>query len=1775
MKNRDSRSCAKSVGSSLKLESLESRVLLSTDLAPGIELLGYVDPGELSLMSNSGAEIDSGGDLIIKGSTSVYSSDYGEFTVKGDAPGSYESYVAQIDLDKIECDWINFDGRNGRLAIEDDDSVSLGGAKMFDSSGNLVWSFDTSNSLTDDSEYDSATHTGTRKKIEHSSYIDMSMGKPYAFGDTVKYSDLTIKVKENDQYGSYYSWESDSGSELIATTPGGVILDIAPLQEGGTGGTVHSSSISGVYWISDTLGVYQNGNAYQEVIRHNVIFEIDPDDDSLEVDTDFEFYLDKYETESAEHIVISGDTATLFLNASGVYYTSASSIDKQSDGSWNYYEDKNGYIYGTSSVNGDLELTKYNANGFKHWTTTYGGSGDEYEYPFQVGIDSSDNVYVMGRTTSTDLEMLNASYTETSPYEMYFLASFDGSGSLKSSTYLPTIEADHSGWSATMYPDFMAVEPDGDAIIGYTSSYVKKTRIVKVESTSAPVGYLADDYDDKGYAITDELNEKGYLDLVLSGADNKTVGGDELVLGGVGAEGVSVSGKPKLIDASSCTYRYTLSGDFTDGPVSVTIPTGSFENEKGAGNAQTVANFDSFPDLKLLDINIEPTEFIWNSSDNHFEYSGTVSIGPDVSLTGEVFVPELTVAGSLNIDAEKISAEGLVTTSVAGGSQGVMNGSFEILIDKDTTYFVQDTDAAVSSEITVAGQELRYRAMKIGVSDGQAKLDLQGDIKMPGEFGTNAITLSGNQYLSLTAAGQSLNGATMTFDDVEIDLPYLDLTAEQLSVEYVAAAGVQPEALRFRGKVVLPEVFNATADFTTDTIAGTDGYIEVSADGVKWFGKLSVEEIVIVEDQWEIKQASLEVRDVPGVGMSVQGDGTFTVPPGMDIICGLGFVNEELNYVRLGVDDLDLPIGATGAFLQSINGYVNNIADVDATNIQFGGGLGFTAGKKIEISLPDWAGGDMEGALAEFAVDGGFTFQQLTGTGTVKVAGGLIDGTANATLNWEKGTLKSACTATALNNLLTINGTMSADSNMNVSMIGTGSVSIPSIIPIWGGQSVGNGTTVFKYTNDDTYANDYAAGWGTTSITAFGKVYDFTIGIKVNLDGSYSFLGGKEAAQAQAGASSYSAAKAFGSRSVNIASSVYTAEEDAGWLLINANWDSGNDAEIVLTSPDGTVYDQAAIDSSDNITIVDALSADGSKVILIDSPDAGDWTLTVQSDEDLGNVDFNGYEPSDGVEVAIDSVAVDPYIGEVEIEYSGGSQVSFYYDVDNSGDDGILIGSELADGSYSWDTSSVAAGTYYVYAMTEGEGDVPYVSYFANPVTIEESLPEVDVAVGTGGASKVVYTDSDGTVVTVSVKSASAVLSFIGENIVTEGSKTLVVTGDNLILKEIVIPDSTSSSSLTISAKGGSDGTALIGDMYTGSLKSISGKGVELIGDIGVAGSLSSLQWGDIADSCEIIVAEAGNGCSVKVGNVGDDVEISIMDIVKSVSAQSFASGELNSVELGKFSVKEGDVGVDILTTVGGIGGVAVAGDLSGEILSSGYVKSISSKSGTISSYIISYDTVSKVSAYDFDQATIYGTSVGSVSCKGDMHQTAIVVTDGDLGAVKVTGDMELIASVNGTIKALSAKGDISGRIDARKFIGKVSANNMIGAKVSSLENVGTISLKGDMLDSWVLSGYSMGDDARPGSDDLFGSGDIKGVSVKGVFGNSIISAGKLPDISAFADIDDIDLPYELNGSIGSVKFGSVDYDADSIFGVFAADEIKSVKDGKMNAETNGNFMVG
>jgi hypothetical protein len=96
----------------------------------------------------------------------------------------------------------------------------------------------------------------------------------------------------------------------------------------------------------------------------------------------------------------------------------------------------------------------------------------------------------------------------------------------------------------------------------------------------------------------------------------------------------------------------------------------------------------------------------------------------------------------------------------------------------------------------------------------------------------------------------------------------------------------------------------------------------------------------------------------------------------------------------------------------------------------------------------------------------------------------------------------------------------------------------------------------------------------------------------------------------------------------------------------------------------------------------------------------------------------------------------------------------------------------------------------------------------------------------------------------------------------------------------------------------------------------------------------------------------------------------------------------------------------------------------------------------------------------------------------------------------------------------------------------------------------------------------------KTGGGDQGGSGDIGLVRVGGQFARSYVCAGVLPYTSAtVADLPDMQPLVGEYGSIGQVRFGSVDYyNASEDFGLFAATEIKSFKVGKKPGQTAGYF---
>jgi len=108
--------------------------------------------------------------------------------------------------------------------------------------------------------------------------------------------------------------------------------------------------------------------------------------------------------------------------------------------------DANGYVYvtgsfgnsftifGTDTLNSygyeDIFLVKYDQNGNVVWARSAGGS-DDYDEGYSVTADTSGNIYITGRFTSTSITFSGITLNNSSPgFEEFFLAKYDNNGNI-------------------------------------------------------------------------------------------------------------------------------------------------------------------------------------------------------------------------------------------------------------------------------------------------------------------------------------------------------------------------------------------------------------------------------------------------------------------------------------------------------------------------------------------------------------------------------------------------------------------------------------------------------------------------------------------------------------------------------------------------------------------------------------------------------------------------------------------------------------------------------------------------------------------------------------------------------------------------------------------------------------------------------------------------------------------------------------------------------------------------------------------------------------------------------------------------------------------------------------------------------------------------------------------------------------------------------------------------------------------------------------------------
>ena len=780
------------------------------------------------------------------------------------------------------------------------------------------------------------------------------------------------------------------------------------------------------------------------------------------------------------------------------------------------------------------------------------------------------------------------------------------------------------------------------------------------------------------------------------------------------------------------------------------IPQADTSNNIAASSAIQIGN--DLPDLSPFQIT---GNFSLDSSSNKYVTTDPAQIG----LVG--MDPILQVAnGSVSEDSSGATATGDFSVNIGGGWQPLFTGTLSLDVAAGRADLANSVISSLPSSFLPGGMKLQLSSIAFDQGGG---VDLQGSLQLPSSLGGATLAVSDPNELVIDSSGVSLTGGSLQFPDQGFSLFGLSCMAQDMSLSYDSSSNT----FTAQGKFSVPSFHNATLDLSGDNS------LQISPSGVTVSGTLSADDIVIVPGEWELQNVSLSVSP-----NSISGSCTMLIPDGITVSGTVSVVNGQLNSVALSSTVPNIAIGTTGAFLQKIGGSVTHLSDGMPTT--FGGELDITYGPKLSVTLPSFLGGKVSGSLLELDLQGAFNANDITGTGKLTLIGGLVTGTATADLSLQNGTFSMTSSLSALGGTISGNGTLNADSNLNLSGSGTGTLSIPNLL---GGLipniTLGSATIDLEYHNGAPLSSDYIEASGILSIPLLPT---WSTGIRVNFDGTYQELGQDQIPK------STSAARRSTAKSVRPAATVtssqkYIVPAGSAYILFAAFWQTpSSSVSLTVTTPAGKTYADTALPAG--IALAPSLSSTTRKVLVVTNPQAGTWTIAVKNPTGLGTITYQGTITPAAKSIKVTSPAtVVAGGGVVKVAYTGvdpaaKAAVSLFYDHTGKGDAGVPFATGLAigSGSYSWNTASLAPGTYYVYASINDPGHAAIFSYATGDIvvakppfsaTIAASLPK-SASAGSMHTFSVIVTNTGTTAWSATGSSAVALAAYFA----TAGSST-------------------------------------------------------------------------------------------------------------------------------------------------------------------------------------------------------------------------------------------------------------------------------------------------------------------------------------------------------------------------------------------------------------------
>ncbi|HEX4794213.1 MAG TPA: Ig-like domain-containing protein [Humisphaera sp.] len=239
------------------------------------------------------------------------------------------------------------------------------------------------------------------------------------------------------------------------------------------------------------------------------------------------------------------------------------------------------------------------------------------------------------------------------------------------------------------------------------------------------------------------------------------------------------------------------------------------------------------------------------------------------------------------------------------------------------------------------------------------------------------------------------------------------------------------------------------------------------------------------------------------------------------------------------------------------------------------------------------------------------------------------------------------------------------------------------------------------------------------------------------------------------------------------------------------------------------------------------------------------------------------------------------------------------YEVDRQapGTSFAQLATGITDTTYQ-DTSTTPGVTYSYHIIAINDvGSSPASATVSAVRGSQQTTGGADVILGTGGAKQIRFTDADGTLATIILKTGSATVHFDGTNITTTTVKGIeTVAGTNVIVGTIAATGTTSSSTLSIKTKGG-DNLITVGGISTdGSFRSITAKTSELTGNLSVAGTLGKLQLAS-ASGGAITIGSGAKNFSLQLNSASNET-LTAAGVISSIKASGWDSSTITTPQL-------------------------------------------------------------------------------------------------------------------------------------------------------------------------------------------------------------------------------------------------------------------------------------